>query len=55
MKSILFQQKEKIGYIIFNRPNQRNALSINLMIEFQKILDKIDTNSSIQIIIIKVI
>lgn len=53
MKSVLLEKKGHIGYIILNRPNQRNALSIELMDEFQKTLYQVAKDRDIHVVIIK--
>ena len=53
MKPVLFEKKDKVGYLILNRPQQRNALSLNLMTEMQKQLDIISKNRDINVLVIK--
>ena len=53
MKPVLFEKKGYIGWIILNRPNKRNALSIELMEEFQKTLYQIAKDREIHVVIIK--
>ena len=53
MKKVLLEKKDNIAYIILNNPEQRNALSIELMNEFLKILDDLKKNRNIRVIIIK--
>ena len=38
MKKVLLEKKDNIAYIILNNPEQRNALSIELMNEFLKMV-----------------
>jgi len=52
MKYILFEKNGPIGRITLNRPNQRNALSLGLMVEMQNQLNQIATNRNIRVIII---
>jgi len=53
MKNIIFEHDKKIGFIILNRPKQRNALSLELMDELDNILDKISDNRDIHVLVIK--
>jgi len=53
MKSVLFEKKGSIGYLTLNRPEQRNALSLELMDEMQKQLDLIAKDRKLRVIIIK--
>jgi enoyl-CoA hydratase/carnithine racemase len=53
MRSVLLQKKDEIGSIILNRPKQRNALSIELMDEFQRTLYEIAKDESVHVVIIK--
>lgn len=42
-----------IGYLILNRPSQRNALDTHFFTEFPRLLSALDENSSVRIIILK--
>lgn len=53
MKFINFEKKGPIGWIILNRPDQRNALSLELMNEMQKQLNLIAKDRNIRVIMIK--
>jgi len=53
MDSILFEQKDTLGYLTLNRPEQRNALSLTLMQEMQTQLNQIKKNKEIKVLIIK--
>ena len=53
MEPILFERKDPIGFLILNRPKQRNALSIDLMNKMQKQLNLISKEKDIRVIIIK--
>jgi enoyl-CoA hydratase/carnithine racemase len=53
MNTVLVEKKDNIGWIILNRPNQRNALSIELMDEMQKTLRDIAKDKHIHAVIIK--
>jgi len=53
MKSVLFEKKENVGWIILNQPKQRNALSLELMNEMQNQLDIISKNRNLHVIVIK--
>jgi enoyl-CoA hydratase/carnithine racemase len=53
MRYILFEKKGPIGHLILNRPDQRNALSIELMKEIYNKLEEIAVDRSVKVIIIK--
>jgi len=53
MKSILFEKDGAVGYITLNRPEQRNALSLELMDEMQKQIDSLSEDRSVKVIVIK--
>ena len=53
MKPVLFEKKGKVGWLILNRPQQRNALSLELMDHFQKHLDTIKQKQDIHVLVIK--
>ena len=53
MKSILFEKKGFVGFITLNHPEQRNALSLQLIDEMQKQLNLIAKDRKIRVIIIK--
>jgi len=48
MKSILFEKDGSVGFIILNHPEQRNALSLELMGEMQKQLDLLAKDRAIR-------
>ena len=52
-RDIKFQVEEDIGFITLNRPEKRNALSMNLMAEMIDLLKSIKKDSRIRIVIIK--
>jgi len=53
MNSILFEKKDHIGWITLNCPDQRNALSLELMNEMQNKLEIIEKDQDIRVVIIK--
>ena len=53
MNQVLFEKKGSIGIITLNAPKQRNALSLDLMNEMQKLLNKLKTDKNVKVIIIK--
>lgn len=52
-RDIKFQVEEDIGFITLNRPEKRNALSMNLMTEMIDLLKSIKKDSRVRIVIIK--
>jgi len=53
MKSIIFEKEGSIGFLTLNCPEQRNALSLQLMDEMQKQLDLIAKDRKLRVIVIK--
>ena len=53
MSKILFEKKEKIGWITLNNAEKRNALSLDLMYQMNKLLDEISKDRSIHVVVIK--
>ncbi|MCK5636435.1 MAG: enoyl-CoA hydratase/isomerase family protein, partial [Thermoplasmatales archaeon] len=53
MKSILFEKKGHVGIITLNCPEDRNALSLELMDEMQKQLDLIAKDRDTRVIVIR--
>jgi enoyl-CoA hydratase/carnithine racemase len=53
MEPILFDKKDHVGWLILNRPEERNALSLDLMDKMQKKLSLIKKDEDIRVVIIK--
>jgi len=53
MEPILFEKKGPVGWFTLNRPEQRNALSLELMDKLQKQLDLVAKNRDIRVVVIK--
>ena len=53
MKHIQFEKKESVGWLTLNRPEQRNALSLELMDEMQKQLRIVAKDKNIHVVVIK--
>ena len=53
MEPILFEKKAPIGWLTLNRPDLRNALSIELMNKMQKQLNLVAKDRDIRVIVIK--
>mmetsp|Transcript_450 Transcript_450/g.262 ORF Transcript_450/g.262 Transcript_450/m.262 type:complete len:264 (+) Transcript_450:104-895(+) len=51
-ENIIFEEKEGITTIVFNRPKALNALNSSLLKEFSEALDKIEDNEDIRILIL---
>jgi enoyl-CoA hydratase len=49
---MLFEVKDNIAVVTFNRPDAMNALSPDLILEFGDILDKIKTDDSISVVVL---
>lgn len=52
-QDIQFKVEEGIGFITVNRPEKRNALSMNLMLEMINLLKSIKKNSEVKVVIIR--
>lgn len=53
MEQVLFEKKDRVGYLILNNSKNRNALSLKLMDELQKKLDLIAKDKEIYVVVIK--
>lgn len=53
MDPVVFEKEDTIAWLILNRPKKRNALSLELMADFQTKLERIDQDRSIKVIIIR--
>ncbi len=53
MESVLFETSEGIGKLTMNRPEQRNALSLDLMEGMQTLLNEIAGNPEVRVLIIR--
>jgi enoyl-CoA hydratase/carnithine racemase len=52
-RDIKFQVEDDIGFITLNRPEKRNALSMNLMAEMIDLLKSVKKDSRVKVVIIK--
>jgi len=52
-RDIRFQVEEGIGFIILNRPEKRNALSMNLMAEMIDLLQSVKKNPEVRVLILR--
>ena len=52
-KNILYEETEKIGLLTLNRPEKRNALSLELLEEFSSCLTQAARKKSTKVIIVK--
>ncbi len=52
-RNVVFDEEGKIGIITLNRPEKRNALSLELMREIIDILRKLEEDRSIHVVILK--
>ena len=53
MKLVDYKVQERIGVIILNRPEKRNALSYKLVAEIKEALDKAEKDELVKVIILK--
>ncbi|MBN2126745.1 MAG: enoyl-CoA hydratase [Deltaproteobacteria bacterium] len=52
-RSILYEQREGIGVITLNRPEKRNALSLELLREFASCMEEVGSGRSAKVVIVK--
>jgi methylglutaconyl-CoA hydratase len=53
MSLVLYESKNKIGYITLNRPDKRNALSYELVTQIKQALDMAEDDSSAKVVILR--
>jgi len=53
MKNVKFEEREKIGFITLNRPETRNALSMELLSELEELISRISKERKVRVVIIK--
>jgi methylglutaconyl-CoA hydratase len=53
MSLVLFEVKDRIGYITLNRPEKRNALSLELVSELKDAFSKAEENASVKVVVLK--
>ena len=53
MSLVIYTVKDRVGYITLNRPEKRNALSHELVIELTGAFDKAEHDSSVKVVVIK--
>ncbi len=53
MSLVLYEVKERIGYITLNRPEKRNALSFELVAELKEAFDRAENDSAAKVIVLR--
>ncbi len=53
MSLVIYTVKDRVGYITLNRPEKRNALSHELVIELTDAFDKAEQDSSVKVIVLR--
>lgn len=53
MEGVLLEKEGPIGWLILNRPEKRNALSLELMSEMVAKLDSVSQDDSIRVLVIR--
>ena len=53
MESVLLQKDGPIGYLVLNRPDKRNALSLDLMKEMLGKLDQVAQDETIRVVVVR--
>ncbi len=52
-RNIIYNEKERIGFLTLNRPEKRNALSLGLLQEFSSCLKQAAKKKDVKVIIVK--
>jgi enoyl-CoA hydratase/carnithine racemase len=53
MESVLFEHRDHIGWLTLNRPEQQNALSLELMEDMHSKLQRVATDRNIRVVIVR--
>ncbi|MBO8180058.1 MAG: enoyl-CoA hydratase/isomerase family protein [Archaeoglobus sp.] len=53
MKNLKYEGKEKVGIITLNRPETRNALSLELLQELEDLIGKISRERRVRVVVVK--
>ncbi len=53
MDAVLMKTEGPVAWIILNRPDKRNALSLAVMKAFREILQRIESDASVRVVIVK--
>ncbi|MBS1558304.1 MAG: enoyl-CoA hydratase/isomerase family protein [Bacteroidetes bacterium] len=53
MKLVLFDVKERIGYITLNRPEKRNALSYEMVSELQQAFSLAEEDQTVKVVVLR--
>ncbi|MBS1490675.1 MAG: enoyl-CoA hydratase/isomerase family protein [Bacteroidetes bacterium] len=53
MKLVLFEVKERIGYITLNRPEKRNALSREMVSELQQTFSMAEEDQTVKVVVLR--
>lgn len=51
-ETIIFEKRENIGYVTFNRPEVLNAINTQLIAEFGQVINEIERDKDIRVVII---
>ncbi|WP_456468656.1 enoyl-CoA hydratase [Archaeoglobus sp.] len=53
MKNLIFEENGRVGVITLNRPETRNALSMELLMELEDLVSKISAEKRVRVVVIK--
>jgi enoyl-CoA hydratase/carnithine racemase len=53
MDAVLFEREGSVGWLTLNRPEKRNALSLDVMVEVSRKLDKIAGDTETRVLVIR--
>ena len=52
-ETVIYEAKNKIGYIILNRPEKHNALSYQLLDDLDAVFDHAEADDSVRVVVLK--
>lgn len=52
-RNLIYEEKEKVGYVTLNKPEKRNALSLEMLNELDRLLQKISEERRVYCLIVK--
>lgn len=53
MNAVILEKEGPVGWLVLNRPEKRNALSLDVMIEITEKLDQVASDSEIRVLVIR--
>lgn len=53
MQSVLLEVEDAVGYVTLNRPEKRNALSLEVMTAMRQLLRRVEEDAAIRVVVIR--